>query len=478
MISHKLAGFLILSLVSASVGVTAAGYTVHADRYEDRFIEGTFINGINAGNMSASEVEDVIRDRVEEYSLKVVFPDGSEELLTSGDLGFTYAPDSSVSDLLSEQDKYDWIMGKFGETSDYEVEEAWTYDPAKVEEAVLALPELQAENQIPPEDAYMKMGKKHRLEIVPETEGTEIKSDVVLAAVEEAVGNAEPEADLSDLDLYREADIKADDEGLNLQVNDINSYLDIAITYKLYDGSERVLNGDTMYEWISTREEDPDYYYLDTNVLQQKCREYVAALAADYDHTENSIVFHSTAGGDITFPVADFGHVIDQEAEAVSLYQDILGRQSVEKEPLYSLSDTFDSTFGGTYIEVDKTMQHAWYYQGGSLVWESDCVTGRESESGRRTPTGIYSIYMKQRNRTLKGQINPATGRPSYESFVNFWMPFCEGIGLHDATWRSSFGGDIYYYSGSHGCVNLPYGSAESLYNMVETGTPVIVLSH
>lgn len=64
----------------------------------------------------------------------------------------------------------------------------------------------------------------------------------------------------------------------------------------------------------------------------------------------------------------------------------------------------------------------------------------------------------------------------SYQSFVNFWMPFNEGVGLHDASWRGSFGGDIYLYSGSHGCVNLPYSSAASLYEMVEIGTPVLVL--
>ena len=56
-------------------------------------------------------------------------------------------------------------------------------------------------------------------------------------------------------------------------------------------------------------------------------------------------------------------------------------------------------------------------------------------------------------------------------------MQFYEGYGLHDATWRSNyeFGGDTYWYSGSHGCVNLPYYAAESLYFMVSRGTYVLV---
>ncbi|MBR4020246.1 MAG: L,D-transpeptidase, partial [Firmicutes bacterium] len=47
--------------------------------------------------------------------------------------------------------------------------------------------------------------------------------------------------------------------------------------------------------------------------------------------------------------------------------------------------------------------------------------------------------------------------------------------GLHDADWRSDFGGSIYYSGGSHGCVNMPPASAAQLYGYVSSGTPVIV---
>lgn len=53
-------------------------------------------------------------------------------------------------------------------------------------------------------------------------------------------------------------------------------------------------------------------------------------------------------------------------------------------------------------------------------------------------------------------------------------MPFNGGIGLHDATWRSSFGGEIYKNSGSHGCINLPLKAAEEIYEHVYDGIPII----
>ena len=49
------------------------------------------------------------------------------------------------------------------------------------------------------------------------------------------------------------------------------------------------------------------------------------------------------------------------------------------------------------------------------------------------------------------------------------------GVGLHDATWQPAFGGTLYYTIGSHGCINLPYGVASSIFEAFGVGTPVIV---
>ena len=53
--------------------------------------------------------------------------------------------------------------------------------------------------------------------------------------------------------------------------------------------------------------------------------------------------------------------------------------------------------------------------------------------------------------------------------------PFNGGIGFHDATWQDYFGGDRYTYAGSHGCINMPYEKAKTLYNNISTGYYVVV---
>ena len=103
---------------------------------------------------------------------------------------------------------------------------------------------------------------------------------------------------------------------------------------------------------------------------------------------------------------------------------------------------------------------------------DTPLVSGRMTRD-RFTPPGVYFLTYKQKDRILRGRPN-ASGQPSYQSHVNYWMPFNGGIGLHDASWRSSFGGTIYIYSGSHGCINLPGKKAAKIYEMIDKETPIV----
>ncbi len=126
----------------------------------------------------------------------------------------------------------------------------------------------------------------------------------------------------------------------------------------------------------------------------------------------------------------------------------------------------------GTYVFVSISKQHLTYFVDGKAVLDCPVVTGN-IYNNHDTPKGTFSLIYKSRNVTLKGSEDNGD---KYESFVNYWMAFIgASIGLHDATWRSSFGGEIYKGGGSHGCVNMPLQSAGELYEMLEPGTPVLV---
>lgn len=120
-----------------------------------------------------------------------------------------------------------------------------------------------------------------------------------------------------------------------------------------------------------------------------------------------------------------------------------------------------------TYIDVDLENQMVTYILDGNQVFQTPCVSGDE-HLGRSTPTGTFAIYGHIAGQYLTG--------PTWKNWVDYWMPFSRGgCGLHDATWRRKFGGTIYKTNGSHGCVNLSHEAAETLFNMVDIGTVVIV---
>ena len=122
-------------------------------------------------------------------------------------------------------------------------------------------------------------------------------------------------------------------------------------------------------------------------------------------------------------------------------------------------------------VEVSIGEQAVYLYRGEELIMSTPCVTGKVS-AGTITHTGDFTIQAKVRDKTLKGKNVDGT---EYASFVHFWMPFNGGEGLHDASWRSNFGGTIYQYGGSHGCVNLPTAAAQTIWDNIYVGTPVYV---
>ena len=75
-------------------------------------------------------------------------------------------------------------------------------------------------------------------------------------------------------------------------------------------------------------------------------------------------------------------------------------------------------------------------------------------------------------------QRNKVLGRyevQGYECPVSFWMAFNNcGCGFHDLS-RGAYGGQIYQWNGSHGCLNLSWSKAQEMYNTVFVGMPVIV---
>ena len=207
-----------------------------------------------------------------------------------------------------------------------------------------------------------------------------------------------------------------------------------------------------------------------TAVNEDAVREYVNTLSKKYDTFGISREFRKHDGNTTTVTGGDFGWWMDRVTTAKELTERIRNLEGGDFEPVYFGTGlgykTAGSDIGTTYVEIDLDAQHLYVYKDSNMVEQSDFVSGCLMK-GNGTPVGTYGITYKERDATLVGE--------NYSSSVSFWMPFNGNIGMHDASWRSDFGGHLYYMNGSHGCINLPKSKAESIYGIVEKGEPVVV---
>ncbi len=270
---------------------------------------------------------------------------------------------------------------------------------------------------------------------------------------------------------YRESNytavpkVKSDDPELLAYQKFCQEYLHQKITYDLGEDSFTI----PVEDLESLMRSD-----LSGKASKKKVQKYVKKIAKKYDNVDKKRKFKSLTGKTITIDNSEYGWSVDQEGEVEQLIKDINSHEDVSREPVWATTGYGDYSLniGKTYVDVDVTKQKLVFFKNGKRKFSTDVVTGCRN-TGTLTPTGLFQVLEKSRNVTLKGR--NANGS-KYSSFVNYWMAFLgSSYGLHDATWRSSFGGDIWITNGSHGCINIPPSKMPRLYELVDWGTPVIV---
>ena len=463
---------MIFGIVAAVAVVLLAGfYGYRAFYFTSHFFDGTVINGMDSSGMTAEQVEKVIEESAQNYTLDIYFRNGDQQI-QGNTIDYRYQPDGSVQDLLKKQNVFAWLMEN-SRNKEHQINVTMQYDEAKLEEQVSQFQQLQADQMQAPTNAQIQY-QSDGFVVTEENQGTQLDVDQAKAVIADAVAKGVTELDMDEAGVYSEPEITAADSNLEEQAAQLNDLVSASITYQLPDGQTQVLDGNTMKDWLSVDENGS--YSKNDEVWNQKLNEYVASLAEAVDTYGEAQTFPATGIDEgVKVTQSNYGWKIDQEQEAAQLAKDIEEHLTTTREPVYASREfaSDNNGFGNTYVEIDVSRQHVWFYKDGSLIVDSSCVTGKMVKS-RYTPAGIFQLVSKTSPKTLRGP-KQADGSYEWESDVTYWMPFNGGIGLHDATWRSSFGGTRYINSGSHGCINLPLSVAKKIYNNIEVGTPIIV---
>lgn len=480
--------YVILTIVGVLLILAGAGYFWVANYYETHFLPGTTLNGIVCDNLEAAHIAEQLEAQNQIYSLTVLDRNGEIiGTLSAEDVGLeTVGALGIVEDVLASQDQMSWLMAYIGK-KDYSHTIVCTmeFDEENTLSKLAEWEAMNVEQMDMPEDAYISeyLPEKKAYEIIPETEGNMMDVDKVKHLVLAAVGNGDTMLDLGAYECYIQAEVTAQDKMLNDTVDELNKILSVQITYD-WNGSKVMLDAETIHEWIlapkenqaadakeKAQESSEDSVMVELaggyTLDKEAVADFVAVQAKKYDTYGKHRQFTTTLGETIKVLNGGYGWKTDREQEAEELIQLILEGAVTKREPVYKVkaAKKGEDDIGNSYVEIDLTHQHLYLYWKGELVLETDFVSGDVAD-GNTTPGGLYRLTYKTTDAVLRGA--------TYETPVKYWMPFNGNIGMHDATWRNQFGGEIYLTNGSHGCINLPLDKAQAIYGYVSTGFPII----
>ena len=452
-------------IIGSIFGVLLLIYVGFAIFFNNHFMFYTKINGIDFSLKNVSQVEAYMEQQVKDYVLTLEESDGDREEINGSDISLEYVPGDELKKLVKEQDNFLWITSLWNHP-EIEAEVGVKYDADALSAIISNLECMKEENQTVSVDAHPEF-QNDQFIVVPEVVGTQINIEVFSEKVEEAINGFQPTLDLYETGCYILPRFLSDSEEVIAAKDAMNSYLGANITYDFNPYTE-VVDASVISQWVSV---DAD---MNVTFDEGAVRAYVQSLANKYDTKGKPRNFTTATGNVVTVEGGSYGWKIDQEAEYNALIANIQNGETVTREPNYvsRAASHEGNDVGSTYAEVDLTAQQMYFIQDGQVVLQSGVVTGNPNR-GNGTPQGVYTLAYKALDQTLRGTKKP-DGTYEYETPVKYWMPFNGGIGFHDATWQSSFGGSRYLTNGSHGCVNLPYDVAGQLYNLISAGTPVV----
>ena len=456
--------------VSCVAALLAAGYGIGAYYYSSHFGARTYINGHDVSNMTAMQALDLLKD-TSDLSLTIKEREDVTEEIRFDDIDYQiHLKESDILSVLTSQNPMAWPVTLFQDTN-FEQAVDFTYDEEALNEKVKELHALSADDLTDPQNAYIDL-VNDVYEIIPEEQGTKAIEDKTIEAIKTALSEERTEIDLSEAECYPAPEVTAEDEELQNDLSILHDINNMTLTIDM-SGAKEELQGEDLANLFVRNEDDS------LSVDEAKLTAYVDELESAYNTLYTTRPFKTTGGKEIEVGGGGqdtYGWLMNIETTTKTIRDALNAKTTAEVAASWDVSawtrDAENGDIGNTYIEISIADQHLWFYQNVEIIFQTDDITGLPAHN-QSTPVGAFRIWNKQRDATLKGT---AWDGSKWSSPVSFWMPIdWTGVGLHDATWQPAFGGNLYTYLGSQGCINLPWSAAQTIFNTAEINTPVII---
>lgn len=467
---------IVVAVTCAVVAVLIGVYVYFGNYYTTHFFPHTTVNGDDVSGMSVDELSQFISNIGSAYKVHVTGA-GLDFTVNSEDISFVYDGKTYGEDAGSQINAWSWPL-EISRPHAYTVQKGISYDENKLNDIVGATVDKFNETATQPTNAGIRFdGDSSSFVAIPEAVGTAVRKDDILPLVNTGVSTMQDEVVLGD-DLLVQPAITQDSKKIRSTIKRMNKLLDNPIKLTMQGNEVFTVDKSLTTPWIGVNDQ------LDITIDHDAIVKWAQGpLSAQIDTKGTKRTYTRPDGKQVTVEGGssdyDYGWCLDGAALAETLTNSLNNADFDAIElPMSATGATWNpggQDWPARYIDVDLSEQYVRMYdESSNIIWETECVSGNPIYGGG-TDTGVFFIYRKASPETLKGLDYNNDGKPDYETPVTFWMPFDGGEGLHDASWRGSFGGNIYSYDGSHGCVNLPYAKAEQLYGITNVGDTVVV---
>lgn len=415
---------------------------------------------VNGKNVSFAPKESVIGDSVGDFDIKFKGLDDKNLSFNSKDVDYKANIPKGAS---LDQNPLKWPIS-FIIKEDFEFDYKVNYDEDKLDEILKKSQFMK--KVVEPKDAKLEFDGKE-FKIKEEVKGNKVKYNKLKKEAISAIKTRNADIDM-DESFYERPKVFAKDKNLQKALKDANEALKLSYKFNI-NGFDKKIEGETLADMIDFKDKKLTLNY-------DKLNEYVSKLSQQTDTYGKNRKFNATDVGQITVNPGVYGFKMNVEETVNTILKKFDEKKSANIDPVYEREgfERYDngSDLKDTYVEVDLSRQHLWYYKNGELLISTPVVTGDAAHQAF-TNVGVGSIMSKEMNKDLRGTNFDGS---NYVTPVKYWMPIgWDGEGLHDAGWRSTFGSNYYTFSGSNGCVNMPPAQAAKLYELVEINTPVVV---
>ncbi len=447
-------------ILLAAGGAAVLFYTAGAVYFGGHFYAGISVYGIDCGGKNKEEVREEIKSRLADYTLNIREREDKSESIIASQIDLRYEENGGVDQLLKAQKSYIWpFMLLTGYSGSSPV--AFSYSVSLAKKSINSLECMDTARMTAPCDAYIS-ATDTGYEVTAEVMGTTLDESKTRETILAALTSGSTEVSLEEEGCYIDPVVYQNDPGLQADAAAMSELASARVALDFGSAREEIDTA-VLQGWI-TKTTNGEFVISDTSVM-----EYVESLAAKYDTYDVPFEFQTSMGTTVTLCGGDYGWTMNQNATAIELLEALNTGYCGTLEAVYTREGQShdNSGIGYTYVEICISGQEMWCYSGGELVADTPVVTGNPT-NGHGTPSGgVWAVDAKERDAVLVGE--------DYRAPVDYWIPFNGNIGIHDLQTRTSFGGDIYLYNGSHGCVNTPYDAVQIIYETVSVGTPVVV---